>query len=324
MLATEYYHVGHTSKGEKGRPKMAKPKILYVGQPIMFAHEAWTEFEKKFDISLYDAKSTDELIEAFGPGGRYSEIHGILRPNMAANVLPPLDKELISHLPSSCKIVSYCNHGYNGEDTAELQRKGIWYCNGAGCATESTADIGLFLILAVFRFTTFCELTARKNRAADQFHVEDICGEAYEPGGKVLGVIGMGDIGTAIAKRARALGMTIHYFNRSRKTAVEGLLGHSVYHDNVESILKTSDCIVLACPHTHETHHLLNARTLQLMKRGSRVVNVGRGQCIDEDALADALESGHISSAGLDVFHDEYAESSHQLWKARLTFAGLK
>lgn len=285
---------------------MAKPTILYTGQPIMFAHEAWATFRTRFDILTYDLKTRAELIEAFSPGGKYSKIDAIIRPNLSPTMLPPLDKELVGHLPSSCKIVSYCNHGYDGEDVEALERRGIWYCNGAGGATESTADIGLFLILAAFRFTSFGELTLRKTGEARQFHVQDICAEAHEPGGKVLGIVGMGGIGTAVARRARALGMAIHYSDRRRKqTGEEGALGNAVYHETVESLLEACDCLLLTCPHTPETHDLVNAATLAKMKRGSRVVNIGRGKCVDEDALADAIETGHITSAALDVFHDE-------------------
>ena len=284
---------------------MAKPTILYVGRPIVFAYETWANFEKHFTILTYDAQSRSELIEALSKGGRYSNIDGIIRPNAPQNPLPPLDKELISHLPPSCKIVSSCNHGYDGEDIAELERRGIWYCNGAGGCTESTADIGLFLILATFRFTTFGEMALRENKSADWFNVEAICSEARSPGGKVLGIVGMGEIGVAVAKRAQAIGMSIHYFNRSRRPAAEQTLGTATYHETLGSLLLVSDCVLLTCPHTAETHQLLNKTTLQMMKRGSRVVNIGRGKCIDEEALASAIEDGHISSAGLDVFYDE-------------------
>lgn len=284
---------------------MSKPTIMYVGQPIMGAHAAWAEFAPKFNILTYDLGSKQEAIQAFSPGGKYSTIDGIIRPNLADNMLPPLDKEFISHLPPTLKIVSYCSHGYDQQDTQELEKKGIWFCNGAGGATESTADVGLFLILAVFRYTTFCEMKVRMSGKADWFDVDALCNTSHEPGGKILGIVGMGDIGTAVARRAKALGMAIHYFNRSRKIAAEEALGGAVYHDNVESLLRVSDCVLLACPHTAQTHELINGDTLAMMKRGSRVVNIARGKCIDEEALVQALESGHISSAGLDVFYDE-------------------
>ncbi|SPO07718.1 related to D-mandelate dehydrogenase [Cephalotrichum gorgonifer] len=296
-----------------------KPTILYVGRPIVFAHEAWARFERRFNILTYDCQSRSEVIQAFSEGGKYSKIDGIIRPNFSTNVLPPLDKELIGYLPSSCKIVSYCNHGYDGEDTLELERRGIWFCNGAGGATESTADVGLFLILATFRFTTFMELTLREKQTADWFNVEDACKESHEPGGKVLGIVGLGEIGAAVARRARAIGMEIHHFSRVKKPALEESLGNSVYHATIESLLEVSDCVLLACPHTPETHHILNMSTLKLMKRGSRVVNIARGKCIDEEALVEALEEGHISSAGLDVFHDEPVVNPRLLSNRRVT-----
>ena len=84
-----------------------------------------------------------------------------------------------------------------------------------------------------------------------------------------------------------------------------GAPGPVTYHENLESMLKVSDCVLLACPHTPETHHILNKGTFKVMKRGARVINVGRGKCIDEEALADAIDDGIVAGAGLDVYHDE-------------------
>ncbi|KAI1121353.1 hypothetical protein F5Y10DRAFT_288507 [Nemania abortiva] len=283
----------------------SKPKVLYMGHPIMYAHEEWLSFKEKFDIVSYDVQSREEAMKAFAEGGKYSDVEAIMRPSLASNILPSLDEELVQSLPSSLKIISYCNHGYDGEDTEALERRGIWYCNGAGGATSATADIALFLILAVFRYTTFCEAVLRDNKSADWFLVEDVVMASHDPAGHVLGIIGMGGIGEAVARRARSLGMNIHYHNRKRRPETEAALGDAVFHDTIESLLRVTDCIVVACPHTPNTHHLLNEKTLRFMKRGSRVVNVGRGKIIDEAALVAALEDGHISSAGLDVFYDE-------------------
>ncbi|KAL2014068.1 hypothetical protein VTN00DRAFT_1593 [Thermoascus crustaceus] len=297
-----------------------KKTILYVGQPIVFAHEAWARFTENFNILYYDLTSKSDLIEAFSKGGKYSTIDGIVRPNLSSNLLPSFDKELVSHLPESCKIISYCNHGYDGEDTVELEKKGVWYCNGAGGATDATADIALFLIIATFRYTSFCEQKLRSLRSADYFTVEDTCNISHDPRGHILGVVGLGEIGAASASRAVALGMSIHYFNRRRRPEVEQSLGGAVYHADLESLLKVSDCVLLACPYSAQTHHLLNHETSKLMKKGSRVVNIGRGKCIDEEALADAIDQGIISSAGLDVFHDEPVVNPRLLdnWKVTL------
>ena len=109
----------------------------------------------------------------------------------------------------------------------------------------------------------------------------------------------MGEIGAAV-RGVLSIGMSIHYFNRSRRSSVEQTIGAATYHDSLESLLKTSDCILFACFDTSETRQLSNRKILKMMKRGSKVVNIGCGKCINEDS-ASALEDGHVSSAGLDV-----------------------
>ena len=291
----------------------SKPTILYVGRPIQQAFDLWARFQDNFNVLTYDLNSKSELIAALAPGEKYANLDGIVRPsNIDVCDLPPLTKDLIAHFPSSLKIIASTNHGYDREDTEELARHGIWYCNGAGGANDSTADIAIFLIIAAFRFTSFCENELRSSRRGDFFAIESATFQtARNPRNHILGVIGMGEVGVATSRRAVALGMSIHYFGRRRKSpAVEESLGPGpvTYHESLESLLKVADCVLLACPHTAETHHILNSETFKLMKRGSRVINVGRGKCIDEEALADAIDDGIIVGAGLDVYHDEYVD----------------
>ncbi|PGH01107.1 hypothetical protein GX51_05422 [Blastomyces parvus] len=300
-----------------------KPSILYAGRPIRYATSQWEKFQQNFTIIPYTSRSKAEFVQGLQPGGPYSTINGILRPAISDphTDLPLLDKELISHLPTSCKIIASVNHGYDGIDTEELGRRGVWYCNGAGAANDSTADLALFLILAAFRYTTFSEGRLREMRAARYFNVEgDVVPYANTPRNRILGVVGMGGIGVEISIRARAVGMQIHYFSRTRKGAdVEGLLGGAVYHPTLKEMLAVADCVVLACPHTPETHHILNRETFAAMKKGVRIVNIGRGKCIDEDALADAIEDGTVAGAGLDVYHDEPEVNPRLLDNMRIT-----
>ncbi|EGE04542.1 D-mandelate dehydrogenase [Trichophyton equinum CBS 127.97] len=286
-----------------------KPVVLYVGNPIRSHTQRWAELSARLQVLYYRPLALPELVRELSPGGRYSAIEAIFRPNNTlADRLPPLDERLIPHLPPSLRLVASVNHGYDGEDTAALAARGIWYCNGAGAANDSTADLALFLLLACFRRTSFCEHTVRSLRRGNFYDIEGaVAATAQNPRGRLLGIVGLGEIGQAVAERAqRALGMAIHYFGRRRKSAaVEQRLGGAVYHARLESLLAVADCVVLACPHTEETHHLLNARTFALMKKGVRVVNVGRGKCVDEEALADALEAGIVSAAGLDVYEEE-------------------
>jgi lactate dehydrogenase-like 2-hydroxyacid dehydrogenase len=126
------------------------------------------------------------------------------------------------------------------------------------------------------------------------------------PAGRILGVIGMGQVGLAAGKRAVALGMRIHYHGRSRKAAaIEDLLGGATFHTELKTMLEIADCVLLACPYNTTTHHILDKDAFAVMKRGVRIVNVGRGKCMDEGALAEAIELGIVAGAGLDVFYDE-------------------
>ncbi|KAK2782041.1 hypothetical protein FQN53_000217 [Emmonsiellopsis sp. PD_33] len=302
----------------------SKPTILYVGRPIRYATSQWEKFEQNFNIIPYTSQSKSEFISALSPGGAYSSINGILRPSISEPELdiPLLDKEIVSHIPSTCRIISSVNHGYDGMDTEELEKRGIWYCNGAGAANDSTADIALFLIIAAFRYTTFTENKLREMRGAKYFRVEgEVVPYSNTARNRILGVVGMGKIGVEISLRARALGMKIHYYSRTRRgqDLEDGVLGGAVYHDSLKSMLAVADCVVLACPHTAETHHLLNRETFGMMKKGVRIVNIGRGKCVDEDALADAIEDGTVAGAGLDVYHDEPVVNPRLLDNMRIT-----
>lgn len=288
----------------------SKPNILYIGREVQAVTPLWTRVQENCNILFNDLNSHSELLAAFSPGGKYSHIDGIVRPsNSDTYTLPALSKEVIAQLPPGLKIIASTNHGYEIEDTEELARRGIWYCNGAGAANDSTADIAIYLIIGAFRFTSYCENELRTSRRGDFFAIEtETFRTARNPRNHILGVIGMGEVGVATSQRAVALGMSIHYYGRRRKSAaVEESLGAGpvTYHETVESLLNVADCVLLACPHTPETHHILNKESFKAMKRGARVINVGRGKCIDEEALADAIDDGIVCSAGLDVYHDE-------------------
>lgn len=116
-----------------------QPVVLYVGDPIAFAHEDWARFQQQFKIMSHEYTKPEETISAFKPGGKYESIQAIVRPSnpAAERDIGPFTKELIAHLPPSLKIISSVNHGYEKEDTEELGRKGILYCNGAGGGESS-------------------------------------------------------------------------------------------------------------------------------------------------------------------------------------------
>ena len=181
---------------------------------------------------------------------------------------------------------------------------GVFYTNGAGASTESVADMALFLIIAVFRQMTWSSQAARSNNPIDfkNAHRQAMY-TSYNPRNHKLGIVGLGNIGFAIARKVRlALGMKILYFDIDQKSAAQEDETAATFYPSLDPLLRDSDCILLASPGGPT---VLNARTLALMKRGARVVNIARGSLIDEDALADALDGKHVSAAGLDVHWNE-------------------
>lgn len=182
---------------------------------------------------------------------------------------------------------------------------GILYCNGAHASTESVADMALYHILSVFRHMTWSSIAARSNSPADWTNAhQQIPFESHNPRSHTLGIIGFGNIGYAIAKKTRlALGMKIIYNDVIQKTPDMEREVDATFYPSMDELLSLSDCVVIATPYTGRP--ILDARTLSLLPTGARVVNIARGVCIDEDALADALDRKHIGAAGLDVHAHE-------------------
>jgi glyoxylate reductase len=194
--------------------------------------------------------------------------------------------------------------GVDNIDVAAAHKRGITVTNTPGVLTEDTADMTMALILAVPR------------RLAEGLEIlEHGRWEGWSPTwmlghriwGKRLGIIGMGRIGQAVARRARAFGMSIHYHNRRRVApAIEEAL-EATYWDSLDQMLARMDIISVNCPHTPATYHLLSARRLKLIRPEAYVVNTARGEVIDENALTRLIEAGEIAGAGLDVFEHEPA-----------------
>lgn len=181
---------------------------------------------------------------------------------------------------------------------------GILYTNGAGASTESVADMALYHILSVFRQMTW---TSQAARSGDRHQFElahtQVPAFSHNPQGHTLGIIGLGNIGLAIAKKVKkALEMKIIYTDVIRKSPEQEREIGAIYFGSLDALLAESDCVLIATPHGRP---LLTSRTLALLPRGARVVNIARGSLIDENALADALDSGHVSAAGLDVHMKE-------------------
>lgn len=179
------------------------------------------------------------------------------------------------------------------------------YCNGAAASSESVADMTLFLILAVFRNFAWSHQAAHSVNPArflDAHQNSPLT--AYNPRGRSLGIIGMGQIGYMIAQKAHAaFGMKIQYNDLFRKSPQQEKTVQATFFKELDDLLANSDCVVVATPFAGQK--LITTERLQKFKKGSRFINIARGSLVDEEALLQALDSGHLSGAGLDVHDNE-------------------
>lgn len=210
-----------------------------------------------------------------------------------------LGRDVIMALPESVRIIATFSVGYEHIDLAAAKERGIVVTNTPGVLTNATADIALLLMLAAARRAG--EGAGMIREGWTGWTPTQLMG--IEVSGKRLGIVGMGDIGRAVATRARAFGMEIHYHNRSRlDDAVEQ---GAVFHDTLDSLLPVSDFLSLHCPLTPDTRHLLNEERIALLPPHPVVINTARGPVVDDQALIAALKSGRVAAAGLDVFEGE-------------------
>ena len=212
-----------------------------------------------------------------------------------------VDEAFLDAAGPQLRIVANVAVGYNNIDVAACARRGVLVSNTPGVLTDATADIAMALILMVTRRLGEGERAIR-SQVGWRWHMHYMLGTGLQ--GKTLGIVGLGQIGTATARRARAFGMEIAYSGRRRADeAVEAELG--ARYTDFDELLATSDVVSLHCPLTPETTHLIAAEQLARMRSDAFLVNTTRGPVVDEAALADALATGVIAGAGLDVFENE-------------------
>ncbi|MEU8412176.1 D-glycerate dehydrogenase [Amycolatopsis japonica] len=212
-----------------------------------------------------------------------------------------IDGEVADAAGPGLKVVANVAVGYDNIDVPALAGRGITVTNTPGVLTDATADLAFGLILAVTRRLGEGERLIR-SRTPWSFHLGFLLGSSLQD--KTLGIVGLGQIGQAVARRALGFGMRIVYSGRSRAAEdVEKTLGAK--YVPFDELLRSSDVVSLHCPLTPETRHLVDADALKAMKPGAYLINTTRGPVVHEAALADALEAGEIAGAGLDVFEAE-------------------
>ncbi len=221
-----------------------------------------------------------------------------------ADVLVPtvtdrIDAAVLSQADERLRMVASFGTGVDHIDLKAAHERGITVTNTPGVLTEDTADMTMALILAVPRRLAEGERLVRAGKWRGWAPVSML---GHRIWGKRLGIVGMGRIGTAVARRAKGFGLSIHYHNRRRATEDSERELEATYWESLDQMLSRMDIISINCPHTPATYHLLSARRLKLVRPQAYIVNTSRGEVIDENALAQMLASGQIAGAGLDVF----------------------
>lgn len=262
-----------------------RQKILMMG-PIPGAQMQVLE-ENYAVTKLWQAENPEEALN-----GIREDVTGIVSTAWSG-----VSARLIHALPR-LEIISHFGVGYDSVDVAAAKEQGVIVTNTPDVLTDDTADIGMGLVLAVFRRMVEADIYVRSGQWAKKGAMP--LGRALK--GRTMGIIGLGRIGQAVAARARAFGIKIAYTGRHEKPDAAG--GATFYPD-VESLAAASDILMITCAYNDKTHHLVGGNVLRALGKAGVLVNIARGKIVDEQALIDALQSGVIAGAGLDVFENE-------------------
>ena len=244
-----------------------------------------------FDVQLRqdDAPMTrDELAKAM-------KTADVLVPTITDTI----DAGLIGQAGPQLKLIANYGAGVDNIDVSTARQRGILVSNTPGVLTDDTADMALGLILAITRRIPE-GLAAMQGEGWTGWSPTAFLGGRI--GGRRIGILGMGRIGRAVAQRAAAFGMQVHYHNRRRLRRETEEELQATYWESLDQMVARMDVISINCPHTPSTFHLMNARRLKLMKPSAVIVNTSRGEVIDENALTRMLRDGEIAGAGLDVY----------------------
>ncbi|MGK2741907.1 2-hydroxyacid dehydrogenase [Tepidicaulis sp. LMO-SS28] len=274
-----------------------------AGKPLVIVTRKLPEAIEARMAELFDARfnrldepmSHDDLAAAMAEAD-------VLVPTVTDRIGP----ELIEKAGPRLKLIAQFGTGIDNIDVEAAVKRKITVTNTPSVLTEDTADMTMALILAVPRRLNEGARRLRNNRGVwPGWSPTWMLG--HRIGGKKLGILGMGRIGQAVAHRARAFGLEVHYHNRNPvNSVIEKELG-ATYWDSFDRMLREIDILSVNCPHTPATYHLLNERRIAIMKPDAYVVNTARGEVVDQDALITALEEGRLGGAGLDVFEREPA-----------------
>ena len=301
LFAQRFFSRGRADEPSRGRLTGTTARRMPKKKPLVVVTRKLPESVETRMMELFETRlnrddhdfTRDEMIEAV----RTAEV-------LVPTITDHIDREVIAAAGPQLKLIASFSTGVDHIDLAAANERGIMVTNAPNVLTEDTADMTMALILAAPRRLTEGERALRDSRWTGWSPTWML---GHRIGGKRLGIIGLGRIGRAVARRARGFGLSIHYHNRRRvHPDVEAEL-EATYWESLDQMLAHMDIVSVNCPHTPATYHLLSARRLRLLKPHAFLVNTSRGEVIDESTLAEMLETGALAGAGLDVYEHEPA-----------------
>jgi lactate dehydrogenase-like 2-hydroxyacid dehydrogenase len=264
-------------------------KKIFVTRKLLKENEVKLSELFKVKLNVSDkVYSAQEIIEAS------KDCDGIL-----SSITDPINADTISKLSSSVKIIANGAVGFGNIDFKAARTKGVAVTNTPDVLTDATADIQILLLLGASRKAYEGRIAAETQNW--KWSWDFLLGKQMS--NKKLGILGMGRIGRAVARRARGFGMEIHYHNRSK--LAPDLEDGAIYHKDLKSLFEQSEFLSINCPATPETTKIINKETLSYLKDNSVVANAARGDVVDDDAMVEALKSGKVFAYGLDVYNGE-------------------
>jgi glyoxylate reductase len=264
-------------------------KKIFVTRKLLKENE-----EKLSELFVAKLNPDDKIYSAQEIVDASKDCDGIL-----SSVTDPINSDTISKLSSSIKIIANGAVGYGNIDFKAARSKGISVTNTPDVLTDATADIQILLLLGASRKAYEGRIAAETQNWKWSWNF--LLGKQMS--NKKLGILGMGRIGRAVAKRAKAFGMEIHYHNRSKLSS--DLEGGAIYHKDLKSLFEQSEFLSINCPATPETIKIINRETISYLKDNTVIGNAARGDIVDDDAMIEAIKSGKVFAYGLDVYNGE-------------------